>query len=472
VIPLTRRIDLVLLQRRALELGVQLAFVSRNPQVRTHAQSLGIPIFKTPREAQNVHWRRSRRRRFNWQKPKLEASRAAFRQQIAQSPPHHSLAAPSRLPLVVRALVFSIGMMAVIGLSVALLPGAQITISPAIQPQTITLTASANRKFDTISLAGEVPTYPISTIVEGQASIAATGTTLVPDQFATGYVRFSNLTTETITIPLGTIVTAPFTDTLRFATTQAGVVPAGSGKSTYITVKAMAPGKAGNLPAGSLRVIEGPLNYRLAATNTAATRDGTDRSAPSPSPDDRIRIYNQVVVTLRQNAVADLEAQLQSGDLLLKSTLSQDDVLLKTYDPDNTLPSSNLRLTLRMQFHAEKISGTDLRQLGTTLLDAGLPEGYIPLPDTLVLNNISQPQIDKDQNARWQITVSRKLQAQLSKEQAVNLALGLPPEQAIQRLADTLPLAIPPNIRIDPGWWPRLPFIPLRIQVVATGIQQ
>ena len=471
-IPLTRRIDLILLQRRAVELGMQLAFVSRNPQVRAHALSLGIPIFDTPREAQNVRWRRSRRRRFAWQRPKLEMQRAAFRQQMVESPLHHPLAAPSHLPFLVRALLFVIGMLAVIALSAALLPGAQITLTPAIQTQTITLPVSASNKIKAVSLAGEVPTYPITTIVEGQASIATTATTLVPDKFAAGYIRLSNLTTETITVPLGTIITAPFTDTVGFATTQAGIIPAGLGTSVYITIRAMSPGSTANLPAGSLRVIEGSLNFRLAATNIAPTRGGTDRSAPSPDPNDRIRLYNQLVATLRQNALADIEAQLPPGDLLLKPTLSLDEILLKTYDPDNALPASNLRLTLRMQFHAEKIAQADLRQLGTTLLDASLPAGYIPLPDTLEIANQSQPQVDRDQTAHWQITARRNLQAHLSKEKAVSLALGLPPQQAIQRLADTLPLASPPQISIDPGWWPRLPFIPLRIYVSVKGNEE
>jgi hypothetical protein len=466
--PLTRRLDLVLLQRRALELGVQLALVSRDPQVHTHALSLGIPIFNTPREAQNLRWRHQRHRRFAWQKPQIEARRAAFRQQIVDTPLKKPSLAASRLLFFLRALVFTLGMLAVIPIFVALLPGAQITLTPTVQAQTITLTISASKKTTTINLVGEVPTYPITTIVEGQASISTTATTLVPDQFATGYVRFTNLATDTITVPLGTIVTAPLTETIRFATTQAGVVSAGLGSSVYIKVKAMTPGSTSNLPAGSLRVIEGPLNFRLAATNTALTRGGTNRSAPSPGPDDRIRLYNQLVATLRQNALADIEAQLPSGDLLLQHTLSLDDILIRSYDPDSALPAAYLHLTLRIQFHAEKISGVDVRNLGTTLLDASLPSGYIPVPDTLKIDYVTQPQLDRDQVAHWQITARRNLQANLSKEKAVSLVLGLPPQQAIQRLVDSLPLSVPPQILIDPSWWPRLPFIPLRIHVLTT----
>lgn len=472
VVPLTHRLDLILLQRRALELGVQMAFVTRHPQVRAHALALGIPVFSTSREAQNLHWRRARRHRFVWQRAKIEERRAAFRQQIATQPRHDPLAAPSRLPFLARALLFTLGMLAVIALSAALLPGAHITLTPAVQIQTISLAVSASSKVTTVSLAGEVPTYLITTIIEGQASITTTATTLVPDHFATGYVRFTNLTTGTITVPLGTIVTAPFTDTLRFATTQAGRVPAGPGRSIFINVKATTPGVASNLPDNAVQVLEGPLNFRLAVTNIAPTHGGTDRSAPSPDPEDQVRVYNQLVAILRQNALADLEAQLTTGDILLKSTLTPGEVLLKSYEPDNNMPAAQLQLTLRMQFHAEKISGADLHSLGITLLDASLPEGYTPLPDTLAVDIDSQPQLDGNQVAHWQITARRSLQARLSKEKAVSLALGQPPQRAIQRLAGSLPLAKPPEISIDPSWWPRLPFIPLRIFVSDTGIQE
>jgi hypothetical protein len=470
--PLTHRLDLLLLQRRAFELGIQLAFVSRNSEVRAHALSLGIPVFNSPREAQNLRWHRTRRHRFPWQLHNIEARRLTFRQQIAAHPPHHSLVASNRLPFLVRAIVFTLGILAVIALSAALLPGAQITLVPAIQTQTITLPVSASSKIAAVNLSGEVPTYPITTIVEGQTSLKATGITTVPDQFANGYVRFTNLTTETITVPLGTIVTAPFTDTIRFATTQVGLIASGPGSSVYITVQAMIPGSYANLPAGSIRVIEGPLNYHLAVTNIAATRGGTDRIAPSPSPEDRIRLYNQLVAILRQNALVDLEAKIPSGDLLLTPTLKLDSVLLKIYDPDSTLPATSLRLTLRMQYRVESVSTVDLYRLGATLLDASLPDGYTPLPDTLKIDIDSQPQLDRDQVAHLEITARRDLQGSLSREKAVSLVLGMPPQQAVQQLAQSMPLANAPRITVDPGWWPRMPFIPLRISISTQGVEK
>jgi Baseplate J-like protein len=470
--PLTRRLDLVLLQRRAHELGVQLALVTHHPQVRENALSLGIPVFNSPRQAQQIHWGRTRRRRFAWQRSNMEERRTAFRQQLAQEPTRHPLAASTRLPFVVRAFVFIIGMLAIIALLAALLPGAHITLVPAIQTQRVTLPISASSKYTAVNLTGEVPTYPISTTVEGQSTIDTTATIPIPDQFATGYVRFTNLTTQTITVPLGTVVTAPYTDTIRFTTTQTGTVPAGPDSSLFMTIRAIEPGSIGNLPSGDIRVIEGSLNYRLAVANIASTRGGSDRKAPSPSLEDRTRLSNQLIAILHQNALIDLEAKLPSGDLLLKSSMASEKIIMEKYEPENTMPAVHLRLTLRMQFSTEAISGADLRRLGAIVLDSSLPSGYTPLHDTLEIVLLTQPQVDRDGIAHLQITAQRSIQANLSTEKAVNLALGLPPQQAIKQLVDSFSLASPPKITIEPGWWPRLPFIPLRIIVTDMGVKE
>ena len=48
---LTRRLDLVLLQRCCMSLNTRLALVTREAQIKQHAQALRIPIFKSLQEA-------------------------------------------------------------------------------------------------------------------------------------------------------------------------------------------------------------------------------------------------------------------------------------------------------------------------------------------------------------------------------------------------------------------------------------
>ena len=54
---LTRRLDLVLLDRHARNRGVQIGLVVHDPTVRRHAQSIGIPTFDTVDDVTQETWR-------------------------------------------------------------------------------------------------------------------------------------------------------------------------------------------------------------------------------------------------------------------------------------------------------------------------------------------------------------------------------------------------------------------------------
>jgi hypothetical protein len=53
---LNRRLDLVLLERQSKKMGAQLAFVTRDPDVRFHARQLSIPVYRTPTKAKKATW--------------------------------------------------------------------------------------------------------------------------------------------------------------------------------------------------------------------------------------------------------------------------------------------------------------------------------------------------------------------------------------------------------------------------------
>jgi hypothetical protein len=53
----------------------------------------------------------------------------------------------------------------------------------------------------------------------------------------------------------------------------------------------------------------------------------------------------------------------------------------------------------------------------------------------------------------------------------IALALGKSSAQASQLLEQALPLASPPQIEINPGWWPRLPLATFRIVVNSGNLQ-
>src|SRR5579859_475625 len=54
---LARRIDLLLLQRHARQLGAQLALITTDPLVREYARELGLPTFGSVEASRGHTWR-------------------------------------------------------------------------------------------------------------------------------------------------------------------------------------------------------------------------------------------------------------------------------------------------------------------------------------------------------------------------------------------------------------------------------
>jgi hypothetical protein len=114
-------------------------------------------------------------------------------------------------------------------------------------------------------------------------------------------------------------------------------------------------------------------------------------------------------------------------------------------------------------------SNADLQNLATAALDANLPEQYAPLPGTLEISNLNPPQ-KVNSSFHWRLQAKRQLQAHIIESQTIQLALGLPIQEAEKRLQNNLPLEESPHIQLSPAWWPRLPILPFRIHV-AVGNQ-
>ncbi|MCK5316254.1 MAG: hypothetical protein KAJ53_14065, partial [Anaerolineales bacterium] len=203
---MNRRLDLVLILRHSQTLGVQIALVTKDPEVRFQAHSLGIPVYKTVRKAQQARWRRpSKRKYIPSQEEEERRDRVLSVDQILADPPHRKREAPKLSPPV-RIGVFALGVLAVLAIAAVLLPSAEVSIVPETKRQEVSLTVSATESINKIKLTGILPIRTINRIVEGRGSTQTTGEVNIPTDFATGEVTFRNLTDQSITIPAGTVV--------------------------------------------------------------------------------------------------------------------------------------------------------------------------------------------------------------------------------------------------------------------------
>jgi hypothetical protein len=470
---LNRRLDLLLLQRHSQALGAQLALVSRDREVRYHAPRLGIPVYKNLRQAQTASWRLPRRFRRLAEK-RLAAAEAA-RKQPGELPERPE---PDERPLsaLARLGVFALGVLALLAIAATLAPAARITVTPRTETQQLALDVRASPETKEIDLSGRAPARPLTVTVEGRDAIQVSGAITLPLRAAGGSILFTNLTDQAVAIPEDTVVRTPGTPAIRFTVTRAGQAPAGPGQTVSLPARALQPGKSGNLPANSLTAIEGPLGTRLTASNPARTTNGADRREPVPSAEDRRMLASRLQVALEQSALRELQSRLAPGDVLIPASLELVRVHQESFQPPEDSPASQLSLSQQLEFQALAVSGKDLDELALAIFDANLLSGATPLDHTLQVASLGTPEALPGASAipaagdspvyHWPVHASRQIHAHFAPARAVQIALGLSPAEAAGRLQAGLPLEESPHIEISPRWWPRLPILPFRIQVI------
>ena len=467
---LNRRLDLIMLKRHSVELGSQLAFVVRNPGVRYHAASLGIPLYNSIRKAEGDRWRPDRKQRIKlpltirrqstqlWRKRRLPMNLDGLKA-IAHPPQPAWIIHPFT-----RVVAFTLGVLGVLAIAALLVPSAEIQLSPETRREEITISVTTSPEFQTVDLSGAVPARWASVIVEGRGSLSTSGSIPLADRIAQGEVTFTNLTDQTMPLPTGIVVSTLDDPPVRFVTISSDIVPPGEVGAT-VAVEALSPGTVGNVAAESILAIEGSLGLELTVINLEPTSGGTDRNIPAPNDADYEQLYAQLYQTLADTAFEEIEQKLNQGDLLISEGVRLVGTEQESFNPEEPSPTDLLELVLRLEFRALTVSGDDLRELGREALETNLPKSFMPDPETLKLSHLGKVNLADDLTAHWRMRAEWQIDAQLDHTEAIKLSIGLSPENATEKLTATLPLAKPAEISPKPSWWPRLPILPFRISV-------
>lgn len=463
---LNRKLDLNLVKRHASMMGTQIALVTHNSEVRFYARQIGIPVFDSPRRAQATNWRDTRRLNLNLQRnPKqstLESLQKSIRPQTTAWLEHPAT----------RILCFGFSVLALFTLAIYILPSSKIMLSPQVEIQSMRFNLSADPSITIINFStGCLPTYSQNVIVEGHDLTTVTGSTTIPDEPATGSLRFANISDQKISIPAGTIVSTLDDDPVRFIISSIIDLSVNPHQSVVLAARAIKPGSSGNLLPNHLVAIEGDLGLNLTVTNPFATYGGTDVSVPSPSAQDLRLLNDRLRSKLKQIALTQIQSILPDADTLISPTLSIMETLEETSIPSIGEPGNQLELSLRLRVQSQVVSGEVLHSLVTPIMDSNTPTGYLPLQNTLEITRISNPTLGEDGNAYWAINAARKLQVDIPAKRVVDIIKGVTVAQALERLSASLPLTKQAEIVLTPYWWPRLPFLTMRMDVVQLEIR-
>lgn len=454
---LDRKLDLVILQRYCMAQGAQLGLVTDNPLIIEYSRELSIPVFETIADAQRRPWRRGRRRNYVFR---------SYVSRIRKILATHESNKSSRLmdnDRRMRYVFFGFALLAVLMLfSVLFLPSAEIVLAISEREQSLTLSVSAGLQYSSVGISGNIPAVEHTTVVEGQEQIPSSGRQAYPSSTAEGEIVFTNLTGQEVIIPEGTVVTTLSEPVVRFQTLDRVSVPAGIGQSVTASVRALLPGSSGNVAAGQIGAVEGEIGLLVMVENLQPTQGGGDDLVAMPSDQDYKKLRERLLSKLEQTAGEEFQKGLPEQQLL-PTTLEIAEVLEELRAPPEGQPGDYLSLKMRVKYKVWSVAQKDIEEVARLGLDAAIPENYEPVENTMLVTSVSKPILEGGV-VRWDVFAIRRIRGRISRDELRSLLSGTEPGRAVSLLESRVPTERSPQVMLYPAWWPRLPYLPDRIQ--------
>jgi hypothetical protein len=455
---LTRRLDLVLLQRYAQEHNLQIGLVTYDPEVRQHAELIGVPVFDSLEDIPEDGWYRRTRHRERIHPPIDEA-----REPKAQAPPSKvSVRTESRG---IRVALSTTAILALIVLVGTLLPSAKIILNPISAPETHTVEIMLDSKIQQINSAGSIPARWVQVQVEETLRKPTTGHVSIPQTRASGKVVLTNLTDEPISLESGTILEATAEGGVQFETLRRVDLPGEEKAQITADVRAVKPGAAGNVAPESVDALVGPVGLKVAVTNPEATAGGSEVRNPAVAKSDLDSLEHEIWQSILDIAAPRIREQLNADEVIHETSIEIQKILTETWDRNIGEPAETVALTLEAEVRALAYDSKDVVGLASHQLESTLAENADVVPGSVQILSRRHFRDEATKEAGLLVVVRRDVYQPLDQEQLKRSVRAQEPEDAASWLQQYCDLENPPQILLQPTWLPRLPWLTLRIEI-------
>lgn len=481
---LNRLVRLKLLVRQAHDHGKQLALVTRDPDIRELAREINLSVFRSVSDGQ-------RARRWAGASGILSGNgdlKTAAVGATSQQP--HPLPRPltwrtGRAGVLERRRELGKGgdwgeRIALTGLGIGLLvvlvavlvlvvPSAQITLVPRQDQLSVLVSFVADPDVEVANLgAATVPAQVISAVLEATAQTPTSGRKDVPDARATGTVLFVNLTDQAVPVPAGTIVSTSSAIPVKFRTLQPVTVPPGADQRAIAPIEAVRPGLEGNVAAQQINEIEGPAGVVLRVLNPDPIQGGTVKQAAIVTAADKEQLREQLRQRLNQEVLHELQTRTPSDSYFVQESIAVE-TITESFDRQVDEQADVLSLLVRVRATALAVARSDVERMARRSLLDRVPEGFVLLDEGMRVD-IQQSESAEEGAIRVVAMANGVVAAELNGNLVRTLIRGQPLDEAGSILLDRLPLAADPVIEVSPSWWPRVPYLPLRIFVRVAAL--
>ena len=470
-------ISLIRLRRYADNKRIEVGLVTTNRQLARQARGLGLPTFAAVEEAEMSRrgWWRGRRRQERLGLP-------TYGEPLDDGKPRPSAnAADDKLlptPVVTKrqwairyaAILFFFVVVALGVVSFLYwVPRATITLQPELAPLTAVQQITAVPTLDTVDYSqNAIPARLLTLTQSWQTDVEATGAIEVPTAPARGLIVFTNQTTETITIPAGTIIQT--SDGLGFQTVAAASVAGVVDSTAETDAIALEPGPQGNISAESLTILPDGLADLLSVRNPAPMVGGDVRAETAVTAADLTRVRSQALQFLQAVTQSQMEGMLTEREFLARESLRVVEIVSESYS--HTVGEQTAQVSVEMEavLQGTAVDTTAASGLVYDALAGQVRPGFTLVPESIQFGEAEVASADESGNVTFLLSGTGAAATELALAEALEVIRGQETETAVAYLYENLPLKAVPTVQVWPLWVDRIPYLPRRIEVnLHTG---
>lgn len=471
--PLTRKLDLVLIQREAHRRAIQLAIASADADVIRHASALNISAFETIEASQRKRWKRGRQKVFlpRYHKPRHEPEPEELKS-IASRLSQRSRR-QSRLRYLLERLIVLILLIGALAMTAYIvLPGALVVVILQENEINITIDITADAALQSVDIdQAIIPAQILRASIETTAAVPTTGAQRLENAPARGLVTFTNQTNAPVDIPPNTSLTTSAGAPVLFRTVRAVTVPAGIGRHIDAPVEAMpsSTGAVGNVDAGMINSVVGPLGNLVTAINLSPASGGENRIVSIVSEADMTALLNSVRAQLQSLAYEKMQTRITESQLIIIESIRIEEERSDwtAYSAEIGTVTDELSLTMRAVVSAMVVDDHFGQQVTLARLSAQKPLGTKLRRDSITYTR--GPIIRQESPSRFAFRAASgaKVMPELDAAQLQARLAGLSLDEARDILASQpeLSRAAPAQILLRPAGFGRMPLLPVRIDI-------
>jgi hypothetical protein len=358
---------------------------------------------------------------------------------------------------------------ALLALSIAIGPAAVIEISQVERETALAIPVTFGETGGVASEGIFLPARLLEVEVDGEFRLPTTGRVQTATTAAAGQAVFTNRSADEVILPEGTGLRTLGPNPQRFETIERALVPPGIGSDLVVPIRASAAGPAGNVPAGSIGAIEGTLGLALTVTNADPTAGGEAEARPGVNQADLRQVRAALERQLLQSANARLQEELDEGETLTPNSFRIAEVLASAIHPSLGEPSEVVEGSMTARITASAFDADSLQQRAEAEMAQAVGSGMTIVPGSVRVDLVPAGSAAA---ATYQARIQARTRPDVDFNELARPIAGKTAAEAAALLAAELDLETLPRIRLWPGWWPRLPFLPLRIEAVWASPEE